>query len=266
MTAPFFKRLADYYWDVAKVLRWEAEASSIFPNSSDVGNSRELVYARFLKAHTPSKCNVFLGWFLFGEEGDESKQLDVIITTDTTPRFNFQNHDGRGKSFSPVEWCLWVACIKSNLDRDQLFDALTNIASIPPTQPLWKRINPMLKFKGYENWPYKIIYASSGLKWHTILEHINNFYESNSSIPVERRPDIIHVVWQYVIFKIQPGMSVTNTDWSVYEIENGKYHIFDAKPDIQAIIWTLEELQKKATASNHILFNYSEIINKINNK
>lgn len=117
MAQSFSKRLREYYLRVAKVLRGEADAASIFPNSSDVGVSRERIYADFLRQHTPSKCNVFLGGFLFHMDGSESKQLDIIVTTDTAPRFDFHNPDGGGKSFSPVEGTLGVVSIKSNLDK-----------------------------------------------------------------------------------------------------------------------------------------------------
>ena len=43
--------------------------------------SRELAYAEFIKQHAPSKCDVFLGGYLFDDDGAESKQLDIIITT-----------------------------------------------------------------------------------------------------------------------------------------------------------------------------------------
>ena len=117
MSQSFFHRLRSYYMKVAEVLRGDADAASIFPNTTDVGMSRELIYADFLRQHAPSKCNVFLGGFLFDDNGVESKQLDVIVTTDTAPRFNFHNREGVGKSFSPVEGTLGVASIKSNLDK-----------------------------------------------------------------------------------------------------------------------------------------------------
>lgn len=56
----FFQRLRNYYQDVAAVLRGEAKPASIFPNTTDVGMSRERIYAEFLRQHAPSKCNVFL--------------------------------------------------------------------------------------------------------------------------------------------------------------------------------------------------------------
>jgi len=91
MTQTFFDRLRAYYTKVAEVLRGEADATSIFPNPTDIGTSRESIYKEFLKQHLPSKCNVFLGGYLFDDDGAESKQLDIIITTDTTPCFNFAN-------------------------------------------------------------------------------------------------------------------------------------------------------------------------------
>lgn len=172
MPQNFFTRLRDYYLQVAEVLRGEADAASIFPNTTDVGMAREKVYANFLKEHAPSKCNVFLGGFLFDLNGIESKQIDVIVTTDTAPRFNFHNQEGGGKSFSPVEGTLCVASIKSNLDKQQLFDALDGIASIPPCQDLGKRVPLTYKVRDYDDWPYKIVYATEGLTGTTILNHI----------------------------------------------------------------------------------------------
>jgi hypothetical protein len=51
---PFLKRLENYYHAVGQVLRSEAEAAAVFPNSTDVGSSREEVYAKFLRTHVPS--------------------------------------------------------------------------------------------------------------------------------------------------------------------------------------------------------------------
>ena len=140
---------------------------------------------------------------------------------------------------------------------------MNGIASIPPTLPIGNRCSPIFKFDDYDNWPYKIIYASNGLTAHTILEHITHFYTINHQIPITRRPDIIHVVGKYVIFKIKKGIQIKNADGSNLNIDEGLYHIIDTHPDRQAMVWTLDELQKKATISNHIIFDYSAIINKI---
>lgn len=264
MPKSFYDRLKFYYSKVGEVLRGDAEVASIFPNTSDIGLSRELIYAEFLRQHAPSKCNVFLGGFLFDEDGEESKQLDVIISTDTAPKYDFHNPGGKGKSFGPVEGCLGVASIKSTLDKAQLYDSLEGIASIPATKSLEKRINPMIRISDYDDWPYKIIYASDGLSHSTILSHVNNFYTKNPQIPINRRPDIIHVAGKYVIFRIKTGTSVFNTiDGGFEQVEIGNFQTFITNPDLQAIIWTIDELQKKASLSSYIIFDYNFLINKI---
>ena len=265
MAGQFFQRLRAYYKDVAAVLRGEAKAASIFPNTTDIGMSRERVYAEFLRQHAPSKCNVFFGGFLFGEDGSESAQLDVLVTTDTTPRFNFHNKDGQGKSFSPVEGTLAVASIKSTLNKNELEDALAGIAGIPPTTPLGNRVSFGLSIQNYDDWPYKIIYASDGISAESLLGHLNNYYISNPNIPLGRRPNVIHVSGKYVIFRVISGMSVLDAyNQKNVELEIGTFRHFTLDPDLQGILWVLDGLQGRAMASTHILYSYGEIRNRVN--
>ncbi len=106
MPKPIYERLRKYYKKVAEVLRGQASTSSIFPNTTDIGLSREGIYAELFRNHLPNKCNVFLGGFVFHEDGNESKQLDFIVNTDTTPRF--RPTPGFSKSFSPIEGTLGI--------------------------------------------------------------------------------------------------------------------------------------------------------------
>jgi Domain of unknown function (DUF6602) len=261
----FHVRLRDYFLKVGEVFRGEAAAASVFANTTDIGVSRERIYADFLRQHAPSKCNVFLGGFLFHLDGTESKQLDVIVTTDTAPRYDFHNRDAGGKSFSPVEGTLGVASIKSMLDKAQLHDALAGIASIPATEPLANRVPFTIDIKNYDDWPYKIVYASNGLNAETILGHLNDFYANNPGIPACRKPNVIHVAGQYVIFRAEAGMSSHNRATNQRTpLEPGTFHIFSTDPDLQAICWVLNGLQERATASTHILFRYVDHINRLN--
>lgn len=264
MAQTFFDRLRSYYTKVAEVLRGEADAASVFANTTDIGMSRELAYAEFLKQHAPSKCNVFLGGFLFDDDGAESKQLDLIITTDTAPRFNFHNKDGSGKSFSPVEGTLGVVSVKSTLNRAELFDALGGIASIPPTRSLDGRVNILLKIPNYDDWPAKIVYASKGIAPETLLAHLNEYYIANSAIPLNRRPNFIHVAGSCLIVRAQEGMSLHDRgSGTAQSLSLGSYHLVTSDSDLQAIVWTLNQLQQNATASTHILFSYDSLINKV---
>lgn len=265
MAQTFFHRLRTYYIKVAEVLRGEADAASVFANTTDIGMSRELAYVEFLKQHAPSKCNVFLGGFLFDEDGLESKQLDIIITTDTAPRFNLNNKDGSGKSFSPVEGTLGVVSIKSTLNKAELFDALDGIASIPPTKSLEGRVNILLSIPNYDDWPLKVVYASKGLSPETLLAHLNEYYITNTEIPINRRPNFIHVAGSCFIARIQQGMSMRDrSSGTATPLAPGTYCLVTADSDLQAIVWTLNQLQVNATASAHILFSYSSLVNKIN--
>jgi hypothetical protein len=245
-------------------LRGEASAASIFPNTTDIGSSRERLYAEFLRQHAPSKCNVFFGGFLFGGDGSESPQLDVLVVTDTTPRFNLHNRDGSGKSFSHVEGTLAVASIKSNLNKNELENALEGIARIPKTSSLDGRLNPALKIKNYDDWPYKIIYASDGISPESLIQHLVAFYEKNNEIPLCRRPNIIHVSGKYVIFRSTDGMLMQGDGGSNRIVPQlGSFQLLTREPDLQGVLWVLDQLQLFATASTHILYSYSDLINQI---
>lgn len=265
MPANFYARLREYYLNVAKVLRGDAEVASVFPNPTDIGVARERIYAEFLRMHAPSKCNVFLGGFLFDIVGNESKQLDVIVTTDTAPRFDFHNQDGGGKAFSPVEGTLGVASIKSNLDKTQLYDALDGIASIPPTQPLEGRIPFTVRIENYDDWPFKVVYSTNGLSFETILGHLAEYYRQNSHIPFTRRPHVIHVAGKYAIFRVVPGMGIIERSTRIDKGSAvGTFEAVTTDSDIQGMVWVLNGLQQNASASAQILYNYVEVINRIN--
>ena len=265
MAGPFFDRLRSYYLSVAAVLRGEAAAASIFPNTTDIGMSRELVYREFLRQHVPSKCNVFYGGFTFGSDGSESSQLDVIVTTDTTPQFNFHNSDRSGKSFSPVDGTIAVASIKSTLNKIELEDAFKGISTIPLTEPIDDKIPFTIGIKNYDDWPYKVIYASDGIAVESLQSHLNEFYAKHPEIPLGRRPNIIHVSGKYVILRMTEGMNTYYPKDGVRAPETiGAFRAITLDPDLQGILWVLDGIQKLAMASTHIVFTYNALINKVN--
>jgi len=266
MPENFFIRLREYYLQVAAVLRGEADSASIFPNTTDIGQSREKVYAEFLRLHAPSKCNVFLGGFLFDHEnGNESKQLDIIVTTDTTPRFNLHNRDGSGKSFSPVEGTLGVVSIKSTLNKAELEDALSGIASIPLTSSLEGRVSFTVQIMNYEDWPYKVIYATNGINGETLLSHLTTFYNNHPEIPIHRRPNLIHVAGKYIVVRATPGLIIKNASSGlIKQPEPGAFRLLTRDSDLQGIVWVLTQLQDIAAASTEISYSYRSLVNKVN--
>ena len=154
--------------------------------------------------------------------------------------------------------------VKSNLNRNEIIDALAGIASIPPTKSLEGRVNILLKIKNYDDWPLKVVYATNGIAAQTLLEHINDYYTNNTTIPVTRRPDFIHVAGQYLIVRATEGMSLHHkVTGDVTTLTEGQYYKVTSDADLQSIVWTLNQLQKYASVSTHIHFSYDEIINKI---
>lgn len=245
MPKPFYDRLNDYFKQVGGVLRGEADAASIFPNPTDIGMSRERIYVDFLRAHLPSSCNVQFGGFLFSIDGQESKQIDVIVTADVCPQFNFSNRDGRGKTFSCVDGALAVASLKSNLDSTQLRDALNNLASIPPKIPLDGRVLPSLNISDYPIWPFKIIYAPKGISLETLSKSLLTYYAERPDIPQTHKPNLVHVAGQGSI------------------IRQGAWRVLWDDTDVVGLLYAITNIQSAVVAARHILFNYHYLLHNI---
>jgi hypothetical protein len=263
MPENIYPRLRRYYLKCAEVLRGEADAASVFPNATDVGGSRERIYAEFLRQHAPSKCNIFFGGCVFDDAGNASDQLDIIVTTDTAPAFNLHNADGHGKSIASVEGTLAVFSIKSTLDKKEIYNALKGIASIPPTKPLSGRANPMAVIANYDEWPLKVVYAIDGVSLETAVQHLESFYQANPGIPNNRRPNFIHVSGKYLIARQTSTMTVCDVErGTTLPIPVGCFFKMP-QPDLAGIAIVLRDLQQYAVASSHIHFNYTDMVNKV---
>ena len=260
MATNFHDRLRAYYLEVARVLKGQADVASIFPNPTDKGMNREELYATFLKQHVPSKCNVVYGGFLFHQDGRESRQVDIIVTCDTAPQFNlFQ------KTFSPVEGTLCVVSVKSHLTGTELDDALDGFASIPPTQALGNRANPLLPIQDYDDWPLKVVYASNGNSPDNLHNRLTNFYSLNPHIPLNRRPHFIHVSGSCLLARVVRGFEVMGPHGTAMPL--GEYfRVEGPKTDAGAIAWLLSDIQKLASISTQIHFRYDELTDHIMEK
>jgi hypothetical protein len=261
MAEPFFNRLKEYFTNVGSVLKGQADVASIFPNAIDVGTSRERIYAEILRLHVPQSCKVSFGGFLFDFEGNESKQIDLIVLNDTSPQFNFHNPDGKGKSFACINGCVAVASIKSTLDSTQLINALENIASLPDKVPLKEGMyNPLINITGwYEDWPYKVIYSSDGVSMATALQTINSFYKDNRDVPYNKRPNIIHVCGNYNI--IRAGKNVMTRSGKA--IEENSFHGQPDPSDSYALLYTILHIQEIVLASRQIYYKYGDLLDKL---
>lgn len=255
----FFLRLEKYYTDVAQVLRGESAKAAIFPNPTDVGDTREDILVKVLQDHLPSNCIVSKGGFLFNLSGEESKQIDILVNSSQSLRFSF-DPAGMKKTFACIDGCIGVVSVKSNLTKAELVDSLDNLASIPEKSA--PTINPMVEIRNYSDWPYKIIFASKGASYELVSTTLADYYEEHPDIPNYLRPNYIYVAGKYLIYN--SGNSEKNT-------RNGKVippYTFvgiknSAAVDKLALCEIVIELQERASASNHIIFNYGPMINNL---
>ncbi|MCY3801051.1 MAG: hypothetical protein OXG46_05700 [Chloroflexi bacterium] len=259
-----FDRIRAHYEAIGEELASTARQASILNHPSNVGTEREEVYRAFLDRHVPKTCDVFLGGYVFSLDGNQSKQIDVIVTGGNAPRFRLSagNH-----YVAPVEGTIAIAEIKSRLDKDSLQDALEKCDSIPRMPHSEGIVSPRLKVSKdkWQDVPYKVVFAYDGISADVILGHLTGFYNKNSQIPTGRRPNIIHVLGKYVVIRTTPGTTVINPDGEPHanQPQVGQYKAFDTSPDVLAMSWMLPDLQKEAFVSNHLFFKYDEMHNQI---
>ena len=277
MSKPFFKRLQKYYSSVGDALREESGAASIFPNKTDIGISRERLYADFLRQHIPSNCNVLFGGFLFDQDGNESKQIDVLVIGGDVLQFNFNSKEGKGKSFACIDGCIAAVGIKSNLNSPELIDSLENLSSLPQKrkiknsldrQPNSKEQNfdfdafqvmPFLKIdcEFYKDWPLKIIYASKGIGIENAINTLDKFYKDNPDIPYWKRPNLIHVAGRYVIARVP---SIGGEDLTGKKLKAHSFHAMPEVSDAYGLLQVVIRIQDIASLSNYIFYKYSGIL------
>ena len=264
MTDDVFSRLKRHYESIVQELRSQAEQAHLLDNTTDIGTEREQVYLGFLKRFLPKSCDAFLGGYVFDIEGNSSKQTDIIVTSGDTPRF--QTSHGQ-KYIAPLEGTIAVAEVKSELTRNKLYDALTGCAHIPDMPRQEGIVAPYLQIKEacWKDIPYKIVFAYNGIAAETALAHITEYYQSNSDIPLSRRPNIIHVLGRYVIVRITSGMSIINSDDTLDDdqIEIGQYKTFGLSPDVASTVWILNELHRMVFWSSHLMYKYDPWHNNI---
>jgi len=264
MADKFFRDMSDYYSRIASQLVDQAAEARFLKNSTDIGNEREEIYRRFLERHLPNICGVFLGGYVFDSQGRTSQQIDVIVTAGATPRFEMEKGD---RQIAPVEGTIGVAEVKSKLDKEKLYDALGKIGSIPPAPGLQKAQPPYLRINDarWLDWPYKVVVAFDAIEKETLIKHVWEFYEKNSDISVQRRPNLIHVVGKYIIARITPDMRVLEPDGKpvTEQPRVGSYRWFDNKTDPLAMLWILTTLQENAFLTSHLMWKYDEWINRV---
>ena len=222
---------------------------------------REKIYRDVLRLHLPSSCNIIQGGFLFGQDGTESRQIDLLVTEGTAMQYNFLSKGESGKAFACVDGCLAIVSVKSTLTSTELEDSLLCFSSIPEKEPLTEgRVPYMMKIKDYEDWPYKIIYASDGVSSKTVLDFLAHFYAEHAEIPINKRPNLIHVIGKYAITRVpKEGQKTRSGD----TLEPNSFHLNPDPKGVVGLLIAVSAVQDNVTAAKIIYYSYWEILNKI---
>jgi hypothetical protein len=246
------KRLLQYFEAVGDVLRGDATKAKIFSNIADVGGTREEIFSAFLRNHLPAWCNVDRGGFLFNWEGAESGQLDIVISSGYAPKF--VPFPENGKSVREIEGVIGVTSIKSTLSKESLTDALKEFARIPQMRTNSQHVNPALRNVEMQNFVFLHIYASDCKDMGLIARVLHEFYEENSEIPVNRRPDLIHSNSCGVIVKAKKG-----AQYGEVSLEEGCYYQLDFKTNFFGLSYAIDEIRRRVALLPHITFQLSDL-------
>jgi hypothetical protein len=183
------------------------------------------------------------------------------VTEESSLQYNFLAKSDASKSFACVDGCIAVISVKSRLDSAQLTDSLLNISSIPDKQPLTQgRLPPGLEIQDFDDWPYKIICAFDGMELKSTLDTLGSFYEKNPSIPIHKRPNLIHVIGKYAIIRIPKRGGKTQKGMI---LEPNTFHGMYDSDGINGLIWTFTSIQSITSSSKIIRYEYGKTINTI---
>lgn len=251
---PALERLRDYFQSIADELAIEAKKIAVLENAGDIGGEREAGLKNFLGRHLPNRCEVIKGGFIFDQNGNESNQMDLIITNDIT--LQFKQND---KAFNCIEGCYGAISVKSKLDKEKLGQALSDIASIPPMPDRVDQISPFLHeshITEYHSLPYKVIFAYSGIEVKTIQQHLNHFFAS-SQVPLNRRPDLIIVNNKYMLVNPHTFPILSSTG---QPLGQNHWGVVESNPYVggMALLLLITRLQYVANFSPFVLFTFSE--------
>ena len=242
-----FADIARYFQAVVEQLHSEARQARILENSSVVGGDREETYRRFLARHLPIGSDVFRGGYVFNLDGVSSRQMDLILTSGVTPRFNMSSGS---QAIAPIEGVIGVAEIKSRLDRQELEKTLSSFADLPLVSEGSRLPNPLLKLPDHWkwDWPYKVLFAYDGIEKDRLYRYVVDYYRNYPCIPQERRPSLIHVLGKYAVFRFVPGMKVLEADGSSApgQPSAGDYWLSSRQSDILAMMFMLTALQRNS--------------------
>lgn len=187
--------LRGYFNGLADILASRAYLGGDSVENADIGANREIICREFLEKHVPKRFSIRIGGDVFGVNSPRSGQIDILVNHDMSMNF-LENHKIR----CAVESLTAAIAVKSNLTKEEIFNALANLATIPQCHPSVVHLNPLAK-PGDDyilSWPTLFMFAYSGVELQTCVNHMCTFYADNL-VPFNRIPRAIIVNRKYIL-------------------------------------------------------------------
>lgn len=220
---------------------------------------REDTLLDFLNRHTPKRCASIKGGFIFDHLGNRSKQIDIIITSDSTLQFRSTLSNTYGKSFNCIEGCYAAISVKTKLTKNALVDCLDNLSSIP----LLTNIKPSPLVDNFDKFikqvPLKVIFAFDGDSVDNIKTHMEE-YLNNSNPSPEKLPDFIIVNKKYYVWKVGPDGQKDLLNQIAFDYGNYVFEHNYAGVGALALLHLLAHIQKISNLSIVSMINFNEYV------
>lgn len=238
--------LAAYFNGIADILDNEFKISGVHTHKGVVGANREIFTTKFLNNHLPRRLFAMCGGQVLGIEQPISQQIDIVIVHDCGIRF-----EHNGVPLTIAESVAAAVSVKSNLDKTQLLDALSNILSIPFYSqrviefPFFDDSQVFYEFLSY--YPKRYIFAFDGLHLDTMMRHLNSYFDD---LKIDYPVVVLIVVnlrYYIACYKfggktiLRPGTAITNETQSIRG---------------WPLLWTVADLSKIVPWLAHMQLNY----------
>jgi hypothetical protein len=112
----------------------------------------------------------------------------------------------------------------------------------------------------YDEWPYKIVYASDGwVRASTLVNNLNAFYADHPDIPIHKRPNLIHIVGKCAAYRAVLGFETLEGS----PIDPAIFDGVPTSPDVFALSMATICMQHIATTSVFVQYDYSDLLNEM---
>ncbi len=213
--------IENYFDNAAMIIQAAGKIAASADHRGDNGHNREVALCDFLNKHLPNRLNAFLGGKALGLGQAPSKQIDIFVKNDLAPKYEESE-----KSFVLCETIAAAISVKSEMNKEGIYDSLENLASIPQHSKKalsFHVVKDIARSEFEAQHPVMIAFGFNGVKAQTAVDHVNDFYSANSNIPENRKADIVLANCQYEI-------SISNKDRNLAGggvIPAGLYHYAD---------------------------------------